>query len=110
LTLEDGTDTLSRSVGNGLPLDVALYPRRAQILTASRRKPEITNYVYLPTSVVTVRHYVQLSDRNSNIAPEFKNKMQQKILRLKKKGLAKTPRLHTTKFIICGKRTSVKNY
>jgi hypothetical protein len=32
LTLEDGTDTLSRNVGKGLPLDAALYPRRAQIL------------------------------------------------------------------------------
>jgi hypothetical protein len=31
LTLEDGTDTLSRNVGKGLPLDAALYPRRAQI-------------------------------------------------------------------------------
>jgi hypothetical protein len=31
LTLEDGTDTLSRNVGKGLPLDVALYSRRAQI-------------------------------------------------------------------------------
>jgi hypothetical protein len=30
--------------GKGLPLDAAFYPRRAQILSASRRKPEITNY------------------------------------------------------------------
>jgi hypothetical protein len=42
LTLEDGTHTLSRNVGKGLPLDAALYPRRAQISTASRQKPEIT--------------------------------------------------------------------
>jgi hypothetical protein len=41
-TLEDGTDTLSRNVGKGLPLDAALYPRRAQISSASRREPEIT--------------------------------------------------------------------
>jgi hypothetical protein len=32
LSLEDGTDTLSRNVGKRLPLDAALYPRRAQIL------------------------------------------------------------------------------
>jgi hypothetical protein len=31
LTLEDGNDTLSRNIGKGLPLDAALYPRRAQI-------------------------------------------------------------------------------
>jgi hypothetical protein len=31
LTLEDGTDTLSRNVGKRLPLDAALYSRRAQI-------------------------------------------------------------------------------
>jgi hypothetical protein len=30
--LEDGTDTLSRNVGKGLPLNAALYSRRAQIL------------------------------------------------------------------------------
>jgi hypothetical protein len=42
LTLEDGTDTLSRNVGKGLPFDAALYLRRAQISSASRRKPEIT--------------------------------------------------------------------
>jgi hypothetical protein len=33
LTLEDGTDTLSRNVGKGLPLDAVLYPRRAQFST-----------------------------------------------------------------------------
>jgi hypothetical protein len=31
LTLENETDTLSRNVGKGLPLDAALCPRRAQI-------------------------------------------------------------------------------
>jgi hypothetical protein len=43
LTLEDGTDMLSRNVGEGLPLDAALYPRREQISSASRRKPRITS-------------------------------------------------------------------
>jgi hypothetical protein len=47
LTLEDGTYTLSRNVGKGLPLDVVLYPRRAQISSASRRKPDITDLVQL---------------------------------------------------------------
>jgi hypothetical protein len=42
LTFEDGTDMLSRNVGKGLPLDATLYPRIAQISSASRRKPEIT--------------------------------------------------------------------
>jgi hypothetical protein len=52
LTIEDGTDTLSRNVGKGLPLDAALYPRRAQISSASRRKPQITGFmlgVWSPT-------------------------------------------------------------
>jgi hypothetical protein len=31
LTIEDGTDTLSRNVGKELPLDAAVYPRRAQV-------------------------------------------------------------------------------
>jgi hypothetical protein len=31
LTLEDGTDTLTQNVDKGLPLDAALYHRRAQI-------------------------------------------------------------------------------
>jgi hypothetical protein len=41
LTLEDETDTLSRNVGKGLPVDAALYPRRGQISSASRRKAEV---------------------------------------------------------------------
>jgi hypothetical protein len=40
LTVEDGTDTLSRNVGKGLPLDAALHPRRGQFSSASRRKLE----------------------------------------------------------------------
>jgi hypothetical protein len=43
LTLEDGTDRLSRNVGTELPLNAALYPRRAQISSTWRRKPEITH-------------------------------------------------------------------
>jgi hypothetical protein len=43
--LEDGTYTLSRNVGKGLPLDVALYRRRVQISSAARRKPEIKDLV-----------------------------------------------------------------
>jgi hypothetical protein len=43
LSLEDGTDTLSRSVSKGLPLEAALYPTRAQFTSASRRKHEITD-------------------------------------------------------------------
>jgi hypothetical protein len=31
----------SRNVGKGLTLDAALYPRRTQISSSSRRKPEI---------------------------------------------------------------------
>jgi hypothetical protein len=41
LTREDGTDMLSRNVGKELPHDVAQYPRRAQISSTTRRKPEI---------------------------------------------------------------------
>jgi hypothetical protein len=31
LTLEEGTDTLCRNVGEGLPFDAALYHRRTQV-------------------------------------------------------------------------------
>jgi hypothetical protein len=48
LRLEDGTDPLSRNVGKGLPLNAALYPRRAQISSASRRKREVTGGGYSP--------------------------------------------------------------
>jgi hypothetical protein len=51
LTLEDGTDTLSRNVGKGLPLDAVLNPRRGQISSALRRKPEVTNNVVAPRVV-----------------------------------------------------------
>jgi hypothetical protein len=61
LTIGDGTDTLSRNVGKGLPLDAALYPRRAQISSASRRKPELTKqskrrYPYAPAKGVKNDH------------------------------------------------------
>ena len=36
LTLENGTDTLSRKVGKELSHDAASYPRKAQIFYASR--------------------------------------------------------------------------
>jgi hypothetical protein len=36
LAFEDGIDMLSRNVSKGLPLDVALYTREAQFLSASR--------------------------------------------------------------------------
>jgi hypothetical protein len=42
LTLEDGTDRLYRNVGKLLPLDAAYYPRRAEISSTSRRRPDIT--------------------------------------------------------------------
>jgi hypothetical protein len=41
LTLEEGTDRLSRNVCTELLLNSALHPRRAQISSASRLKPEI---------------------------------------------------------------------
>jgi hypothetical protein len=41
LTLEDGTNTSSRNVSKGLPLDAALHPRRTQSSSASPQKPEI---------------------------------------------------------------------
>jgi hypothetical protein len=43
LILENGTNTLSRNVGKGLPHDAALYRRRAEISSASRRKTEVTD-------------------------------------------------------------------
>jgi hypothetical protein len=45
LNLEDGTDTLSRNIGKGFPLNAAKYPRTAQIST-SQWTPEITHYGY----------------------------------------------------------------
>jgi len=41
LTLEDGTDNLSRNIGKKLLLLAAQYPRRAQFSSTLRRKPEI---------------------------------------------------------------------
>ena len=41
LTLEDGTDRLSRNVGKELPVCAALYPRRGQMSSASWQKSEI---------------------------------------------------------------------
>jgi hypothetical protein len=45
LNLEDGTDTLSRNVGKGLPLDAVWHPRRAQISSTSRRRSETKVYL-----------------------------------------------------------------
>jgi nitrous oxidase accessory protein NosD len=42
LTLEDGTDKLSRNVGNKLPMYTAYSLRRAQISFNPWRKPETT--------------------------------------------------------------------
>jgi hypothetical protein len=39
--LEDGTDRLSRNVGNKLPIYAVQSPRRAQVSCTLRRKPEI---------------------------------------------------------------------
>jgi hypothetical protein len=41
LTLEDGTDMLSRIFGNALPPYAAQFPTGAQISSTSRRKPDI---------------------------------------------------------------------
>ena len=43
LTLEDGTDSLSRNVGKKLPLYILRNITENNIWFASRRKPEITN-------------------------------------------------------------------
>jgi hypothetical protein len=42
----DGTGRLSRNVGNKLPLLAAQQPRRAQLSSTSRRKPDITGMSY----------------------------------------------------------------
>jgi hypothetical protein len=42
LTLEDGTDILSRNVGIELPLLAALEPRREQFSAVWWQKPDIT--------------------------------------------------------------------
>jgi hypothetical protein len=47
LTLEGGTNTLSRNIGKGLPLDSVLHRRRAQISSASWQKPEITDIIII---------------------------------------------------------------
>jgi hypothetical protein len=43
LTVEDGTDRLSRNVGTELPLNTAHCPRRDQVSSTSRRKPGVTH-------------------------------------------------------------------
>jgi hypothetical protein len=45
LTLEDGTDRLSRNVGIELPLGAAYCPRRAKISSTPRQKPELTQNI-----------------------------------------------------------------
>ena len=47
LTLEDGTDKLSRNVGKELPLFAAERARRAQFSATSWRKSEITHHLML---------------------------------------------------------------
>ena len=42
LTLEDGTDTLSRNVDNKVPICAALHPWRVKISFTPLRKPEVT--------------------------------------------------------------------
>jgi hypothetical protein len=42
LTLEDGTIYLSRNIDKEFPPYAAKYPRKAQVSSTSRRKPEIT--------------------------------------------------------------------
>jgi hypothetical protein len=39
--LEDGIDWLSKNIGKEIPLYTASYPRRTQILSTWRRKPEM---------------------------------------------------------------------
>jgi hypothetical protein len=43
LIIEDGNDRLSRNAGTELPLNAVQYPRRAQLSSRSRRKPEISH-------------------------------------------------------------------
>jgi hypothetical protein len=43
MTLEDGTDRLSRNVCKEMPLHAAQYPSKGRISLVSRRKPEITH-------------------------------------------------------------------
>jgi len=51
LTLEDGTDWLSRNVGKELPRYAAQYLRRAQISSTPQRKPEIAHWSDLKGTV-----------------------------------------------------------
>ena len=44
LTLENGTDRLSRNVGKELPPLAAVEPIRPQFSDTSRRKPEIAHH------------------------------------------------------------------
>jgi hypothetical protein len=47
LTPEDVTDTMSRNVGNYIPLLTVQYPIRAQLLSTSRRKTAVTHVLTL---------------------------------------------------------------
>jgi hypothetical protein len=49
LTLEDGTDRLSRNVRTELPLYVMQYARGAQISSTSRQKPESRMFTIIST-------------------------------------------------------------
>jgi hypothetical protein len=58
LALEDGTDRLTRNVGNELPIYIAGNPRRWQISYAPRWKPEIT---HTGTPLLTIRRVTIIS-------------------------------------------------
>jgi hypothetical protein len=47
LTLEDGIHELTQNVSKGLSFDAVSYTRRAQILSASQRRPEIMESIHL---------------------------------------------------------------
>jgi hypothetical protein len=62
-TLKDRIHTWSQNVDKGLPLDAAYYPRRSQISSISRRKPEIT-FSLLLAKTITPEIYHTRTEQN----------------------------------------------
>jgi hypothetical protein len=49
---------MSRNIGTGLPLNAALYPRRAQFSSASWQKPEVMDSPLIFQNTMDIMHTV----------------------------------------------------
>jgi hypothetical protein len=71
---EDGTDRLSRNVGNELPIYAAINPILENMSFTPRRKPKITHDLKMVTLTLLRRYLSILSHEITNIIRLIKNK------------------------------------